>query len=140
MRIVLRPLAPREIDYELVALSVSVSALLFGAAWFALHLPTPICAFHALTGHPCITCGATRSAIAFCHGNLPASWKWNPLAFASYCALSGFNAYAIFAVVMGGPRLRVAFLSQSEKRRVRMIAIAALALNWIYLLAHSSNF
>src|SRR4030088_1376904 len=114
MQLSRRPIAPGELDHELLWLSVSLGALAAAALWFALHLPWPICLFHALTGHPCATCGATRSAIAFFHGHFFDSWKWNPLAFLAYCSLSIFNIYAFLVFVMRWPRLRLAQQSVRE--------------------------
>jgi len=140
MQLCPRRLAPGEIDHELLWLSVSLSSLVAAAAWLALGLPWPHCAFHELTGLPCVTCGATRSAIAFFHGNIVSAWKWNPLVFAFLCGLSIFNVYGFVVLVTGVPRLRVAFVTQAEKKCTRLIVIAALALNWIYLLSHWRNF
>jgi hypothetical protein len=134
MQIVRRPLAPGEANHELIWLSVSSVGLVLAASWLALKLPWPICLFHALTGRPCLTCGATRSAIAFFHGHLLTALKWNPLAFLCYCALSLFNVYAFSTVVMRTPRLRVAQVNPGERKFVRGSIIALLALNWAYLL------
>lgn len=133
MRLVARPLAPNESDNELVFLCASLGV--FGAAvlWFALRLPWPICLFHALTGHPCLTCGATRSAIALSHGNLLAAWKWNPLVFVSYVTMSIFDAYALFAIVARARRLRFV-ISPREKTFIRYSFLALMVANWIYLL------
>src|SRR3954464_13684961 len=106
MQIARRPLAPGETDYELLWLCVSLGGLALAAGWLALRLPWPICLFHTLTGHPCATCGATRSAIAFFHGNFLAALKWNPLAFAGYSALSLFDVYAFSVFMMRAPRVR----------------------------------
>jgi Protein of unknown function (DUF2752) len=137
MQIARRPLAPGETDYELIWLSVSLGGLALAASWFALRLPWPVCLFHTITGHPCATCGATRSAIAFFHGDLFHAWKWNPLAFLAYCSLSIFDVYAFFTLIMRTPRLRIVQLGDHEKKFLRIAIIAVFAVNWIYLLIAS---
>jgi hypothetical protein len=134
VHIVARPLAPDETDYELITLSVSLGFLSLAIGWFAMHLPWPICAFHALTGHPCATCGATRSAIAFFHAQFLTAWKWNPLAFLAYCALSVFNVYAFAVLVLRRRRLRVTNLTENQRNVTRIAILASIALNWVYLL------
>src|SRR3984893_19074729 len=140
MELCRRPLAPGETDYELVWLSVSIASLGAAAAWFALRLLWPQCLFHALPGLPCATCGSTRSAIAFFHGQFFSAWKWNPLAFGFLCALSSFNIYAFIVLTTRAPRLRIANFSRAEKTVVRFLTIALFALYWIYLLPHSRHF
>jgi hypothetical protein len=132
-------LDPGETDHELIWLAVSLGSLALAAAWFALGLPWPRCAFHDLTGLPCVTCGMTRSAIQFFHGHFLTAWKWNPLVFAFLCGVTAFDLYAFFALVTRAPRLRVAF-RQKERKYARMILMTALALNWMYLLSHYRNF
>ncbi|PYK79829.1 MAG: hypothetical protein DMF40_00460 [Verrucomicrobia bacterium] len=134
MQIVRRPLAPGEANHELIWLSVSSGGLALAATWLALKLPWPICLFHALTGRPCLTCGATRSAIAFFHAHFLAAFEWNPLAFLCYCGLSLFNVYAFQVVVLRAPALRIVRLSASERKFFRRFFIGLLALNWVYLL------
>src|SRR5438094_5880170 len=133
MQIVHRPLAPGETNHELLWLSVSSGGLALAATWLALKLPWPICLFHALTGHPCLTCGATRSAVAFFHAQFLAALQWNPLAFLFYCALSVFNIYAFATIVMRTPRLRIVHLGAVEKKIIRGFVIILFALNWVYL-------
>ena len=134
MQIARRPLAPGETDHELIWLSVSLGGLSLAATWLALHLPWPICMFHALTGHPCATCGATRSAVAFFHAQFFSAWKWNPLAFVAYCALSVFDVYAAIVLITRAPRLRLARITAPEKKFIRASVVSLLAVNWIYLL------
>lgn len=133
MRVIARPLAPRELDHELVFLCASLGGFGAAAAWFLLKLPWPICLFHAVTGHPCLTCGATRAAIALLRGQFSAAWKWNPLAFGVYLTMSIFNAYALIAIVTRAKRFRFIF-SSSEESLLRFAAVALLITNWIYLL------
>ena len=136
MQIAARQLDRNEVDHELIWLSASLGSLGLAASWFVLGLPWPACAFHDLTGLPCVTCGMTRAAIQFFHGHFMAALRWNPLVFAGLCGVSIFNAYALVVLVTRARRLRVAFRTGAEKKWARIIAIAVLALNWSYLLAH----
>src|SRR5262249_51852465 len=115
MRIIARPLAPREIDHELVILVASVAGLSMAVGWFALHLPWPICLFHTITGHPCLTCGATRSAVACFHAQFLTAFKWNPLVFLVYGGFALFDLYAVTVLITKARRLRPCF-SPREKR------------------------
>lgn len=133
-------LAPHEIDHELLWLSVSLGSLGVAVFWFALGLPWPRCVFHELTGLPCVTCGMTRSAIQFFHGNFLAALRWNPLIFAFLCGVTVFDLYAFTVIAIRAPRLRITFQTEAGKNSARIIVIAALALNWVYLLSHWQEF
>lgn len=136
MRICWKRTLPSETNYELLWLGVSLTGLVVGAAWFALGLPWPICAFHALTGLPCVTCGATRATIQFFHGHFLAALIFNPLIFAALSAAALFDLYAFAVLTTRAPRLRLADWTRLEKRTARILVVALLALNWAYLLAH----
>jgi hypothetical protein len=140
MQLVVRHRTLTELDHELIWLSVSLGSLGLAAGWLALGLPWPRCLFHDLTGLPCITCGATRSAVQFFHGHFIAAWKWNPVVFVALWALSIFNAYAFVALVLRAPRLRIEFQTTAERKYARILVITALALNWAYLLIHWQKF
>jgi len=140
MQLTHRRLAPDELDHELIWLSVSLGSLGLAAAWLALGLPWPQCAFHTMTGHPCATCGMTRSAIQFFHGHFLAALRWNPLVFVALCGLSIFNLYGFVVLVTRVPRLRLANFTRREKSVARYLTVALFTLNWIYLLAHWRNF
>jgi hypothetical protein len=135
-----RQLTPGELDHELIWLSVSLSGLACAATWLSLGLPWPQCIFHQFTGLPCVTCGMTRSAIAFFHGHFFAALRWNPLVFASLSGLSIFDVYAFVIVMTKAPRLRISLSTPVGKHYARTTAIAALALNWIYLLLYLRGF
>jgi hypothetical protein len=140
MRMTARRLVPGEIDHELIWLSATVTSVGLAVGWFALGLPWPRCAFHELTGLPCVTCGMTRCAIQFFHGHFLAAWKWNPLVFASLCGVIAFDVYAFTVITARTPRVRIVFHTQTKKKYARGIVIVALALNWIYLLSHYKAF
>jgi hypothetical protein len=140
MRLLWRRRSAHELDHEFIWLAVSVASFAAAAAWLALALPWPKCPFFSVTGLPCVTCGATRSTIAFLHGNFFRALRWNPLAFAALWGLVAFDLYA--AVVLAGrmPRLRIVDWTAREKNAARIAVISLLALNWIYLLAHRGRF
>jgi uncharacterized protein DUF2752 len=140
MRFRIQRLAPGEIDQELIWLSVSLILLGLATAWLIVGLPWPQCMFHEITGLPCVTCGMTRCGIEFFHGHFLAAWRWNPLVFTLLCGLTAFDLYAFATLATRGPRLRICFCTQTAKTFVRVAVIAALALNWIYLLSHWRNF
>jgi hypothetical protein len=140
MRIRVQRLAPGEIDHELIWLSVSLVSLGLAAAWLTVGLPWPRCAFHEITGLPCITCGMTRCGTQFFHGHFLVALKWNPLVFMALCSLTVFDLYAVATLAARAPRLRIFFHKQTAKTFARIAVISALVLNWIYLLMHWRNF
>lgn len=140
MRLVWRARSADESDPELIWLAASVAALVAAAGWLALGSPWPKCPFLATTGLPCVTCGATRSAIALLRGDFLLALSWNPLAFAALCGVIAFNLYAALVLASRRPRLRIVDWTATEKKVVRIAAISLLALNWIYLLAHRARF
>jgi hypothetical protein len=135
MQLTRRRLAPNELDHELIWLSVSLGSLALAAGWFALRFPWPHCIFLSVTGHPCATCGATRSAIAFFHADFWSAWQWNPLVFLFLSGLSIFDAYAFAVLVTRAPRLRIVQFTSAQKIVLRLIAVILLLSNWIYLLS-----
>jgi hypothetical protein len=140
MRVVWRRNPPGPFNHELVWLVVSAAALVGGAVWFRLGLPSLRCPFLAVTGYPCLTCGATRCAIALLHGDFSLAWSWNPLALAALCGVALFDLYALIVLLARSPRLRVIDWTRAEKNAVRIAVIVLIAVNWIYLLAHRGRF
>ena|SRR3712207_2653688 len=137
MRVRLRRLRPGEMDHELVWSGVTITGALVMLLWLGLALPWPRCAFHALVGLPCLTCGSTRAALAMAHGDLAQAWHHNPLASIALAAVALFDLYALVVVVTRAPRLRVAFSRGMRRAAVALLGSAAL-LNWIYLIRHDS--
>jgi len=129
-----------ELDFELLWLTISLGAVLAAGIWLAAGLPWPHCLFLTITGHPCVTCGATRSAIQFLHGHFYEAWRWNPLMFAFFCWVALFDAYAILVLATGAARLRVSSVTSREKNFIRLLVVSMLVLNWAYLLANSARY
>jgi hypothetical protein len=140
MRFVWRRIPPDGFNHELVWLAVSAAALVAGVVWFGLGLPTLRCPFLSVTGYPCLTCGATRCAIALLHGDLSLAWSWNPLALVALCGVALFDLYALIVLLARAPRLRMMDWTRAEKNAVRIGVIVLIAVNWIYLLAHRTQF
>jgi hypothetical protein len=132
----LRPLAPKETDFEFLFLVVSSVAGASCFLWLAFGLPWPGCAFRQLTGLPCPTCGATRSALSLAHGDLGAAWHRNPLMGVCYAGACGLNLYCLGILLFGFPRVRVASVPSKVKRCLYLLIFVAIAANWIYLLAN----
>jgi hypothetical protein len=140
MRLVWRRISPVEFNHELAWLAISVAALAGGALWLSLGLPMLRCPFLAVTGHPCLTCGATRCAIALFHGNLSAAWSWNPLAFLALVGVAVFDVYAAVVLLTRSPRLRVINWTRGEKNALRVAVVILIVVNWAYLLAHRTQY
>ena len=140
MRLAWRRSSPADFNHELVWLAISLAALAGGALWLSLGLPMLRCPFLAVTGHPCLTCGATRCAVALFHGNLFAAWSWNPLAFVALIGVAMFDVYAAVVLLARSPRLRVIDWTRAEKNAVRIAVVVLVAVNWAYLLAHSHRY
>jgi hypothetical protein len=134
MRFVWRPLRAGEVDHELLWLCVTVSGAALMWCWLALALPWPRCAFHAVTGLPCLTCGATRAALSLFHGDLAAAWRLNPLATIAIGGIGVFDAYAAVVLALRGPRLRGQLTSPQARRALRARVAALGLVNWTYLL------
>lgn len=132
MKIYRHQLARGEIDHELLWLSISLAAFVGAVFWMRLGLAWPRCIFQELTSHPCVTCGATRCAVDFFHGHFISALSWNPLAFFALCALGVFDGYALAVLLAGLPRLRMEMTSPRSANALRITAVAALALNWLY--------
>ena len=140
MRVVWRRMPAAGFDHELVWLSVSLAALAGGAAWLAIGLGWPQCPFLAMTGWPCLTCGATRATIAVVHGNFLQALSWNPLGFLALCGVTVFDLYAVVVLLSRGPRLRLEDWTRRERNVVRIAVVCALLVNWMYLFAHRESF
>ena len=135
MKAAFRQLEPGETDLEILGLTGCVCAAISVSAWLAEGLPLPRCVFHAMTGCPCPTCGATRCMLALLRGHVAGAFAWNPLVFAGLAGLTLFNLYAAAALAARMPRLRLSF-NAVEGRILRAASVLLVAVNWGYEIHH----
>lgn len=121
-----------QIEFGVIYGGIALFALFAGRFLPVLAL-APDCAFHALTGFSCPTCGATRSIVYLSHGAFVSAFTMNPLVAACIVAATLFLFYCLFTLAFNIPRVGVA-LSSNEKDRLRLTAVLLVALNWLYLI------
>lgn len=129
-----RRLRADETDYELVWLFVSLASFALAVMWFKLRLPVPGCMFHAMTGLPCPTCGATRCMRAFFAGNFVGALLWNPLFFLVLLAGVLFDCYAAVVLFLRLPRLRFEKVPPRAAKAIRLAFVLLVSGNWMYLI------
>jgi hypothetical protein len=134
--ICVRPLAPGETDFECLFLGISLVVAGSCFAWLAFGLPWPKCWFRHLTGLPCPACGATRCVLSLVHWNLGDAIRYNPLLFLCYIGTLVLDLYCTFILLLRLPRLRLPPQPARIKHRLTVLVFAAVAMNWIYLIAN----
>jgi hypothetical protein len=113
-----------------------VCGLVIGAAVGLFHLdrlPVAFCAFKAVTGLPCMSCGTTRAFAHLVRLDLPGAVEMNPLAAAVALALVPWGLGDLF--LLRGGRAVALEISPGLAPFVRVGAIAVVAVNWAYLIA-----
>ena len=96
-------------------------------------LPFTVCFFKFATGFPCATCGTTRALGRLFHGDLAGAFGMNPLAAAGAMALLPWAA-ADLLLMARGKALGVE-LGPAAARAARVAVVAAVIVNWAYLVA-----
>jgi hypothetical protein len=130
-----RPLRPLELDHEALWLVVGGASLcLLGVALVTPGIQLPRCAFKTITGLPCPTCGLTRTIIALSRGDVDRALFLNPLAAIACGVAALYLLYAAAVLALRLPRFRPT-VSAIGARRLRIATVAALAANWIWLIA-----
>jgi hypothetical protein len=95
-------------------------------------LPIAVCTFRAVTGLPCLTCGATRAAARLAFGDVAGAFAMNPLATAGALALVPWGI-ADLALMTRGRALVVEVARPAAAWALRGLAVAAVVVNWAYL-------
>lgn len=131
MQIALNKRAPGQIEFGIIYGGIVLLALVAGRFLPVLALAPP-CAFKALTGVPCPTCGSTRAIVHLSHGDVASAFFMNPLVLAVAVAALVYLFYSLFTFLFAAPRIVVAF-SGNEKGRLRVLAVLLILVNWLYL-------
>lgn len=102
-------------------------------AWMVLGLPTPKCAFHEISGFPCLTCGTTRAIGSLLRGDWIQALRWNPVACIAGLALTLAWIYSIMVWLFRWRRFRPSVPARIQLGLRVAIIILGIA-NWIYLI------
>ena len=97
-------------------------------------LPILVCTFRAVTGIPCLTCGATRAAARLAFGDVAGALAMNPLATIGALGLVPWGI-ADLALLLRGRALAVEVAGPATAWALRGLAVAAVVANWAYLVA-----
>ncbi len=109
------------------------SALGAGALLMSAHLgrPVELCLIKRCTGVACPTCGFTRGALSFLHGQAGRAWLYNPLLNS---ALALFFAGAAVRVIFArGVRIS---LTRTERSAAWVLAAVLFLANWAYVILY----
>ena len=90
------------------------------------------CVWKSCTGIPCAGCGGTRSLVLLGGGHWLDALAMNPGAVVVAAALAVLNVYALSVLVFHAEPWRPAWLGHAPWRWILGAAVAA---NWIYLVA-----
>ena len=136
MRLVPAPRGRQRVPYALIFGAIALLAA--AAAWIRISWTTgwipALCAFRSLTGVPCPACHSTRALSALFTGRIGAALAFNPLVALAALGAAG-AALGAAARRLAGRGALVLEVSRREEKALRVAAAAALAANWIYLLA-----
>jgi hypothetical protein len=96
-------------------------------------LPILVCLFRAVTGIPCLTCGATRALAELVAGDVSGALVMNPLATLGAFLLVPWGVFDLALMTRG--RALSLEVAPGGARALRYLAIVAVVANWAYLVA-----
>lgn len=123
--------AGRGVPFGAIFAGIGIAACVAVGLFHLDRLPVNFCTFKQLTGLPCPSCGTTRTLGRLFALDLPGAVSMNPLAAVAALALLAWGL-ADLALAAGGRRLRFA-PSPRLARGLRILAVAAMLVNWGYL-------
>jgi len=130
-RLVMRVLERDERQLAYLWGVLAVSSLLLRPVWLAAAPLLPHCAFRAITGVPCLSCGTTRAAVALLNGHLVDALAANPLAA---LAGLGFLLGGLLAPVWAALGLPVPRLSRPPAGALRISLVLLLLAGWSWVI------
>jgi hypothetical protein len=116
-----------------VFLAIGTVAALAVAVLHLDRLPILVCVFRAVTGVPCLTCGATRALGELAAGDLSGALAMNPLATLAAFALVPWGLGDLAAMTRG--RALSLEIAPPAARALRILVVVAVLANWAYLIA-----
>jgi hypothetical protein len=134
-----RSLAAGEPDHERTWLLVGLATIL---AWLlaeavllpAMRVAGVACPWKAITGWPCLTCGATRALRALGAGAFATAFRLNPLVTLTAVLWVVWTAQAAVTWTFGLRRWRVSW-ADADLTAMRWTAAVSVAASWGFLLA-----
>ena len=121
-----------QLTNSLIFLGIGLTGLIVARFGHAIFSFLPPCLFNRWTGIPCPSCGATRTAIALSHFHMKNAFLQNPLFFLLFCASILWGINTMLCVVLG--KNVIITLSHFEKKLIQKLLIAAIFINWLYLI------
>ncbi len=109
-------------------------ALAAVGVWVLSLLPArfhPACGFHAVTGHPCPTCGATRSLTMVLYGHWEEAFLTSPLFALTVWVLLAWVAVGAMGWIAG--RRFTIEIPRKEQKWWWLFLLAAFLGNWVYI-------
>lgn len=124
---------PGAVPIGAILAACAVVAIAMVAVLPLRHLPFSLCVFKAVTGVPCLTCGTTRTLALLARLDLAGALAMNPLVAAGVLALAPWAAADL--ALMPRRRALALELSPAAARAARIAVVAAVVLNWVWLVA-----
>jgi hypothetical protein len=106
---------------------------ILAARFFPFEAIPPLCPLRRIASLPCLGCGGTRAWIDMAHLRILDAFIQNPLGAISFLAALVMVCYQITRTLGWMPALRL-HTSPREGLWLRVLFLAALALNWLYLI------